>query len=293
MWSCRSCVADRWRKPCSPADRTTGSSTYPATPRTPLVTMAIWIPAWTFSPSHSPAKLWLVRCAKSCRGECLTKVSRLVAPLDRLQSKKRQPAYDPKRNGQHDTYLERARVSLHHRILGARAGRYPAGGNGRVFLTATRRGGNRRDPARHVRPPPPRHQRLCRARLRARLRSVLRTVSAGRSPAEGFAVLLRQRPRGAPAGGLVSLPHAQRDLSVRRRSGHPQPLLRGILAGCAGHEAAHLPARAHRVFLPPGGWHGACYRLLPGRDPGSAPLPAGAFGSAHRAAFERPSSPRA
>ncbi len=33
-----------------------------------------------------------------------------------------------------------------------------------------------------------------------------------------------------------------------------QTIFPGILAGCAGDEAAHLPAHAHRILLPRGGW---------------------------------------
>ena len=59
--------------------------------------------------------------------------------------------YDRKRDRQHNTYLERARMPVHHRNLGTRFGRYPVGRHGRVFLPAARRRGNRRNPARHVR----------------------------------------------------------------------------------------------------------------------------------------------
>src|ERR1035437_7311555 len=80
--------------PCSPAGRASGSSTYPATPRTPWFTMACWILVWTFLPSPSAVKLLPVRSAKFCPGEFLSKVSNAwlpnagcSTPPDRLQSK--------------------------------------------------------------------------------------------------------------------------------------------------------------------------------------------------------------
>src|ERR1035437_3866581 len=80
--------------PCSPAGRASGSSTYPATPRTPWFTMACWIVVWTFLPSPSAVKLLPVRSAKFCPGEFLSKVSiawlpnaGCSTPPDRLQSK--------------------------------------------------------------------------------------------------------------------------------------------------------------------------------------------------------------
>ena len=70
-------------------------------------------------------------------------------------------------------------------------------------------------------------------------------------------------------------------------------LLPGIVAGCAGDEAAHLPAGAHRVFLPRGRWQHACQRLLPGGCPGRAAHPADARRGAHRTARRRTTIRRA
>ena len=53
--------------------------------------------------------------------------------------KEKQPPYDGKRDRRHINNLERARVSFHDRIPGAGSGRYPVGGDGRVFLPAAGR----------------------------------------------------------------------------------------------------------------------------------------------------------
>jgi two-component system cell cycle sensor histidine kinase/response regulator CckA len=60
----------------------------------------VWTPAWTFSPSPSPGKLWPVRSAKSCPAECLTKVSRRVVTERRCR---RRIAYNQRSGSRHMT----------------------------------------------------------------------------------------------------------------------------------------------------------------------------------------------
>ena len=92
----------------------------------------------------------------------------------------------------------------------------------------------------------------------------------------------RTTPR-APAGGLVSFAHAQRNFPLRRRSGDPQALFPEALASGAGAEAAHLSAGAG-LLLPRGRWRPCAPMQLKGIRSGSHALAA----HAQRRADRRP-----
>src|ERR1035441_3608128 len=63
--------------------------------------MAFWTPAWTFSPSRSPGKLWLVRSAKSCPGNCQPRLAGGWLPnADRAR---RRIAYNQRSGSRHMT----------------------------------------------------------------------------------------------------------------------------------------------------------------------------------------------
>ena len=164
---------------------------------------------------------------------------------------------------------QRARVPIHHRILGTRSGRYPVGGDGRIFLATPRRRGNRRDPARHFPKRPPRDHRLCRARLRTRLRTRLSPCLHPMKRASNRLLDPRKRTAAGtrPVGWYHSHTRSEIFLSDADLKIH-QTILPGILAGCAGDEAAYLPAHPHRILFPRGGWQRACQCVLPRRHLG-------------------------